>query len=136
VLKLGEVPSCGVDVDNSIEVTVTCLLSRISQQRSADLIKHDHPTLHNMPPNPRITCHCTKCHGKPRTFKTVRGHTDVNIRQRNHYSASDGATPQLLNHITDCITKNLQALQQFGASSESGDVRIAEIESGMYLINY
>jgi hypothetical protein len=81
-----------------------------------------------MPPKPRITCHCTKCNGKPRALKTVRGHMDVDIRQRT-YCASNGATPQFLSHITDCIEKNLQALQQFEACGESGDIGVAEKES-------
>lgn len=114
------------------EMAVTCLLSMISPERSADLIKHHHT--YNMPPKPRITCYCTKCHGKSRTLETVRGHTDVDIRQRNCY-ASDGATPQFLNHITDCIMKNLQALQQFRAHGKAGEAGIAEKES-MCLINY
>ncbi len=60
----------------------------------------------------------------------------MDIRQRNRYaSQADGATPQFLSHITDCIRKNSQALQQFEACGEAGGVGVAEEES-MYLINY
>lgn len=63
----------------------------------------------------------------------------MDIRQRNHYaSQADGhTTPQFLSHITDCIRKNSQVLQQFEACGESGsDVGVAEEVESMYLINY
>ena len=75
-------------------------------------------------------CHCTKCLGlKKRVFKTIRTHTELDIRLRDQ--SDEYTTPQFLDYLNDCIEKNMQNLEQLDADGINDLLTIA-----YYLIEF